>query len=72
MRAMNAPLFRLTLSLPQSSYHLRNEKLYQGESFTKNIKSYLTFLVEAGLVIKIIEKLFKIIIMEYFLNAAAL
>lgn len=30
------------------------------------------FLVEVGLFIKIIEKLFKIIIMEYFMNAAAL
>lgn len=72
MRAMNAPLFRLTLYLLMSSYHLRNEKLYQGKIFTTNIKSYLTYLVEAGLFIKIIVKLFKTIIMEYFMNAAAL
>lgn len=43
MRAMNAPLFRLTLPLPKSSYHLRNEKLYQGKIFTKKIKSYYVF-----------------------------
>lgn len=72
MRAMHVPLFRLTLSLPKSSYQFRNEKLYQGKIFTKNIKSYLKFLVEAGLFIKIIEKLFKTIIMEYFMDAAAL
>lgn len=58
-----------SLSLP-TTFGMRSYIKVKSSQINKI--SYLKFLVEAGLFIKIIEKLFKIIIMEYLMNSAAL